>query len=71
MKTLKPDNNMIDLIERGLSDEEAKIFLGLLRKISLTKKDYEAFDSVMENDIPFEGGMSFTEALTGLKISIE
>ena len=71
MKTLKPDNNMIDLIERGLSDEEAKIFLGLLRKISLTKKDYEDFDSVMENDIPFEGGMSFTEALTGLKISIE
>ncbi len=59
--------NIMSLIERGLSEEESKTFLDLLNKIKLTDEDINGFYQEMEEGIPFEGGMGFTEALTGLK----
>jgi len=56
---------------RGLSNEEAETFMSILNKINPTKEDIEGFDIEMGNGIPFEGGMGFTEALTGLKISLD
>jgi len=62
-------NQFISLLDRGLNEAEADQFLNLLAKIKPTEADLEGFDVEMESGIPFEGGMGFTEALTGLKLS--
>ena len=61
------DYNLKNLINRGLTPEEANTFLELLNKFKPTKDDIEGFEEEMNNAIPFEGGIGFTEALTGLK----
>lgn len=58
---------LLTLTKRGLTDDEAKTFLDLLDKVKLTQEDINAFESEMNEGIPFEGGMSFSEALTALK----
>jgi hypothetical protein len=58
-----------ELVKRGLTEQEAEQFGALLDKVKLSKEDIRAFEEAMEADIPFEGGMSFTEALFGLKES--
>jgi hypothetical protein len=63
--------NKQQLKERGLSDEQISQFLSILDVLTPTEEDYEAFDSEMNEGIPFEGGMGFTEALTALKISLK
>lgn len=62
--------NLESLMRRGLTETEANIFLDLLKKVKLTDEDLEGFYTEMENGIPFEGGMGFSEALTGLKESM-
>ena len=61
--------NQKNLEARGLSEAEAEQFMQLLDKVKPTEKDLEGFDKEMAEGVPFEGGMGFTEALTGLKIS--
>lgn len=61
------EQRLLTLRKRGLTDEEAKTFLVLLDKVKLTQEDIDAFESEMNEGIPFEGGMSFSEALTALK----
>lgn len=56
------------LTDRGLTPLESEIFIELLEKLKATPEDIEAFYTEMEQVIPFEGGMGFTEALTGLKL---
>mgnify|MGYP003344131537 CR=1 FL=1 len=58
------------LLDRGLTEDEAKQFTPLLEKLTPTQEDIDAFYREMEQGIPFEGGMCFTEALTGLKESL-
>ena len=58
------------LKKRGLTDKQIIQFLSILEDLKPTEEDYEAFDSEMEEGIPFEGGMSFTEALTALKTTL-
>lgn len=58
------------LTQRGLTETEANAFLDLFEKIKPTNEDLEGFYAEMENIIPFEGGMGFSEALTGLKESM-
>lgn len=61
-----------ELIDRGLTQVEAKLFYDLLMKIKLPEDDIANFNWIIENDpIPFEAGMGFSDALTGLKISCE
>lgn len=62
--------NLETLTQRGLTETEANVFLDLLEKINPTDEDLEGFYTEMENGIPFEGGMGFSEALTGLKESM-
>jgi hypothetical protein len=62
--------NLETLTQRGLTETEANVFLDLLEKIKPTDEDLEGFYTEMENGIPFEGGMGFSEALTGLKESM-
>jgi len=57
------------LQERGLSEDEARIFLNLMVKVKPTQKDEEAYTHECNEAIPFEGGMGFTEALTALSIT--
>ena len=54
------------LLEFGLNKEESKVFLSLLDKMKIPKHQYDNFMNEMEEGIPFEGGMCFNEALTGL-----
>jgi hypothetical protein len=61
------ESNFKALLERGLNQKEAEQFMGLLEKITPTNSDIEGFYEEMEQSIPFEGGMGFVEALTGLK----
>ena len=56
------------LMERGLSESEANEFIQLLKKITSTDEDVQHFYKEMGEPIPFEGGMFFNEALTGLKL---
>jgi hypothetical protein len=63
--------NVKALRERGLSADEALAFINLLNKITPTKEDTKGFYTEMDEGIPFEGGMGFTEALTGIKISMQ
>lgn len=58
------------LMERGLSKKEANRFMELLHVMIPTKEDTDNFYKEMEEAIPFEGGMGFTEALTGLVESL-
>lgn len=57
------------IIDRGLTPDESKIFMGLLDKLKPNETDMKAFEHEMCEGIPFEGGMGFTEALTGLLIA--
>ena len=65
------DSYKENLINRGLSEAEADQFLALLDKVKSTEEDLSGFDHEMSEGIPFEGGMGFTEALTGMKIAYE
>jgi len=62
--------NLESLTQRGLTETEANIFLDLLKKVKLTDEDLDGFYEEMDSGIPFEGGMGFSEALTGLKESM-
>ena len=64
------ETNFKSLLDRGLTEDEAKQFTTLLEKLTPTQEDIDAFYREMEQGIPFEGGMCFTEALTGLKESL-
>lgn len=61
-----------ELTSRGLTNNEATLFHELLKKIILTEEDIQDYETELDHSpIPFEGGMGFIEALTGLKISLE
>lgn len=61
--------NLKSIQARGLNEIEAKQFMELLDKVQPTEEDTKSFYKEMAEGIPFEGGMGFTEALTGMKIS--
>lgn len=63
------ENHFNTLVERGLNKVEAETFINLIDKLAPTNSDIEGFHRELESSIPFEGGMGFTEALTGLKSS--
>jgi hypothetical protein len=56
----------------GLSNNDIESFFKLLNKIIVPEEWIDAFYHTMEDEesIPFEGGMGFSEALTGLKESL-
>ena len=54
----------------GLSNDDIELFFKLLNKIIIPEEWIDAFYHTMEDSIPFEGGMGFSEALTGLKESL-
>ena len=58
------------LIKRGLNEAEANTLYNLLKKIKLTEGDKAGFNHELEQGIPFEGGMGFSEALTALIYAI-
>lgn len=67
----RQDMHFADLVSRGLSETEANQFMALLNKIELTDEDVTDFNFTMNSPIPFEGGMGFTEGLTGMKLANE
>lgn len=64
-------NNRKVLNEMGLTNAETNAFLRLLNKMVLPEKYESSFNIEMEADISFEGGIGFSEALTGMLLSIE
>lgn len=71
LKKAQLESDLKALQVRGLTESEAQTFIDLLKKIKPTEEDTTAFDTEMEEGVPFEGGMGFTEALTGLIICRE
>ena len=54
----------------GLSNNDIELFFKLLDKIIIPEEWIDAFYRTMEDSIPFEGGMGFSEALVGVKESL-
>lgn len=54
----------------GLDKKDAELFLSLLNKMIISEEDKKSFYNTMDSEIPFEGGMGFSEALIGLRLSI-
>lgn len=56
----------------NLGDGDIDLFIELLDKIKIPEDWVESFYESLEGEdsIPFEGGMGFSEALTGLKESL-
>ena len=61
------ENHIKHLTGMGLSMADATAFLKTLLKIKPTGEDEAAFDRECENAMPFEGGMSFVEAIVTLR----
>ena len=59
------------LLKANLVEDEINSFISILNKIKISEKWIDSFYNEMDNEIPFEGGIGFSEALTGLKISAE
>ena len=59
------------LLKANLVEDEINSFISILNKIKIPEEWIDSFYNEMDNEIPFEGGIGFSEALTGLKISAE
>ena len=55
------------LTSMGLSPYEAREFIKLAKKINPTEKQQEAFGRELNQAIPFEGGMGFSESVVAMK----
>lgn len=71
LETMETNYELEALLGGGLTKKEALKIYALLKKVQLAKEDVDYFEKEMNAAIPFEGGMSFSEALIGLRLAID